>query len=118
MTTVKQVAINRQFVFSDGHGAAQCTQWFDELPNLNKLDWETIKARYWQDTDKDPDRQRRKQAEFLVHRKCDWSLMLQIGVLNRVMQKQVQKIMSEYSDSVPLSIEIQPGWYYQDEGFL
>ncbi|GAF98949.1 unnamed protein product, partial [marine sediment metagenome] len=63
------------FVFSDGHGIAHYTEWFDTLDDLDKVDWEMVYQRYWSDNVDDMDRQRRKQAEFLVHRFCNWSLI-------------------------------------------
>jgi len=70
------------FVFSDGHGIATFTCWFDDLSELTKVDWDAVAARYWADTIDDMDRQRRKQAEFLVHRACPWDLITEIGVLD------------------------------------
>ena len=56
------------FVFSDGHGLARFTAWYDDLADLDRVDWDMVYQRYWRDTSDDMDRQRRKQAEFLVHR--------------------------------------------------
>ena len=59
------------FVFTDGHGLANFTRWFDNLGDLEKVDWEMVYQRYWtDDVTGDNDRQRRKQAEFLVHQGC------------------------------------------------
>ena len=41
-----------------------------------------VYQRYWKDNLDDMDRQRRKQAEFLVHRFCDWSLINEIAVID------------------------------------
>lgn len=59
------------FVFSDGHGIAAFTEWYAGLADLDKVDWDMVFQRYWRDTVDDMDRQRRKQAEFLVYRFCD-----------------------------------------------
>ena len=48
------------FVFSDGHGIAAFTQWFDNVTELNQIDWDVVYADYWADTIADMDRQRRK----------------------------------------------------------
>jgi len=63
------------FVFSDGHGIARFTNWFDKLSDLDKVDWDAVYATIWKDTVDDMDRQRRKQAEFLVHQQCAWDLI-------------------------------------------
>ena len=66
VSTVETIAqAGLDFVFSDGHGIAAFTQWFDDLNDLDKVDWDMAYADYWADTVDDMDRQRRKQAEFL-----------------------------------------------------
>lgn len=56
------------FVFADGHAELDLSDFFDDLDDLNKIDWKIMKAAYWADTNEDGDRKRRRQAEFLVHR--------------------------------------------------
>ena len=63
-------AAGHRFVFSDGHGIAAFTDWFDDLSRLDQVDWNMVGQRYWTDRADDSDRQRRKQAEFLVYRAC------------------------------------------------
>jgi hypothetical protein len=98
------------FVFSDGHGIAAFTQWFDNLNDLDKVDWNTVYADFWADTVDDMDRQRRKQAEFLVHRFCPWDLIIRIGVLNDNVLKAVERILEQKNCSLP--VEVCRQWYY------
>lgn len=66
VTTVESIlGAKLQYVFSDGHGIASYTEWFDQVDDLDKVDWEAVYAHYWHDTLEDNDIQRRKQAEFL-----------------------------------------------------
>jgi hypothetical protein len=98
------------FVFSDGHGIAAFTQWFDDLEDLVKVDWDMAYADYWADTVDDMDRQRRKQAEFLVHRFCPWDLVSRIGVLNEAVKQKVERILDRKKISMP--VEVHRQWYY------
>lgn len=100
------------FVFSDGHGIASYTNWFDDLSDLNELDWDTIYATIWNDTVDDMDRQRRKQAEFLVHRRCDWRLIEKIAVIDTRMKSWVERIMRNFHISLRPMVIIKPEWYY------
>lgn len=100
------------FVFSDGHGLAAYTSWFDDLADLVKLDWSIVYQQYWADNKNDMDRQRRKQAEFLVHRFCDWSLIQNIVVINDRMEKRIEKILSRYPLDMHRSATVQRDWYY------
>jgi hypothetical protein len=100
------------FVFSDGHGIATFTSWYDNLGGLDQVDWEAVDARIWKDTVDDMDRQRRKQAELLVHEKCDWALIHEVGVLNGRMKARVENILDQFSSSLKRAVVIRPDWYY------
>src|SRR5208337_4601506 len=43
------------FVFSDGHGIAAFTDWYDDLGELDKVDWDMVYQRYWSDNVNDMD---------------------------------------------------------------
>ncbi len=101
-----------QFVFSDGHGISRVTEWYDQLSDLNKIDWKMVQERYWKETDEDPDRKRRKQAEFLVYKFCPWDLILEIGVINEKVKKTVTDILNLYSKCHHPIVNIHPEWYY------
>lgn len=100
------------FVFSDGHGIAIFTHWYDDLAHLERVDWESVNASLWRDTVDDMDRQRRKQAEFLVHRQCDWPLIQEIAVLNAPMKTRVEEILNGSDASLHRPVVIRPAWYY------
>jgi len=100
------------FVFSDGHGLAAFTEWFDDLADLTRVDWKVVKARYWADSPDDMDRQRRKQAEFLVHRFMPWSLVRGVAVMNEAVRQQVESAMSAYPPALRRPVKVFRGWYY------
>lgn len=100
------------FAFSDGHGLAAFTDWFDDLARLEEVDWEMVNQRYWTDNVNDMDRQRRKQAEFLVHGMCPWSLIQEIVVLNAAIKDRVQEILSHFPESERRPVRVCSSWYY------
>jgi len=100
------------FVFSDGHGIARFTNWFDKLSDLDKVDWDAVYATIWKDTVDDMDRQRRKQAEFLVHQQCAWDLIEEIGVLNKAVKKEVEQKLAGFPGKVRRPVNVRPEWYY------
>ena len=101
-----------QFVFTDGHGLAIFTQWFTDLARLDAVDWPLLSARYWNDTPQDNDRQRRKQAEFLVWQSLDWGLIGGIGVLNATTKAHVEGILRQYPQRKQVPVKVMPGLYY------
>jgi hypothetical protein len=101
-----------RFAFSDGHGIAAFTAWFDDLKSLGKVDWNVVYARYWADDIQHMDRQRRKQAEFLVHRYCDWGLIQGIGVVDTAMKSRVTDMLAQFGESAARPVVVRPQWYY------
>ncbi len=99
-----------EFVFTDGHGIMALSDFYDDLENLNEIDWDVMHARYWADTDDDPDRKRRRQAEFLVYKKFPWDRIEMITVMNKEIKLQVEDIISNAPQKPP--IKTKPDWYY------
>lgn len=60
-------ATGHRFAFTDGHAKALISATYADLAHLDKLFWDDIYARMWNNEQGHEDRQRRKQAEFLVH---------------------------------------------------
>jgi ssDNA thymidine ADP-ribosyltransferase DarT-like protein len=100
------------FVFSDGHGLAVFTDWFDDLKQLDAVDWSMVNQRYWSDNLNDMDRQRRKQAEFLIHKSCPWGLIDEIVVIDSVIEKRVKVIQDGFSRALRKPIRVERSWYY------
>jgi len=105
---VDQAAI--PYVFSDGHGIAAFTQWFNRFEDLKEVDWVMVYAKFWFDRLEDPDRQRRKQAEFLVYKYCPLTLIHEIGVINENARNEVNSILVAHGWSFP--VNIHRDWYY------
>lgn len=101
-----------KFVFSDGHGIHTFTNWYDDLKDLDKIDWSMIKEKIWKDNIEDNDRQRRKQAEFLIHKFCSWSHIRGIAVFNKAAENMVINIFNPYSFDLHKSVKIIKKWYY------
>lgn len=113
VTTVQVVQqAGCRFAFSDGHGLAGFTDWYDDIARLNEIDWDMVSQRYWSDKPEDNDRKRRKQAEFLVWQSLDWSLIRGIVVLNAAMQQRVENILNQFPQRARPQVAVKPGWYY------
>jgi len=97
-----------QWVFTEGHADMRFTDFFDDLKDLDKIDWNVMQARYWNDTDEAPDRKRRRQAEFLVYEFFPWELVSYIGVYDHSIAAKVGEIIKGGSPE----IGIEQGWYY------
>ena len=94
----------------DGHATMSFSRFFTDIADLDQIDWEVMQAQYWNDTPEDPDRKRRRQAEFLVYNTVSWSAMLGIGVIDNRVEERVNTILSSHNISLPVRSRRQ--WYY------
>lgn len=99
-----------EWVFTDGHATMAFTEYFDDLKNLDEVDWEVMELQYWHDTPTLPDRKRRRQAEFLIKDFCPWELFSEIGVINSRIESRVKRIIED-SRHQPI-VQIHRDWYY------
>ena len=98
------------WIFTDGHGTMEITEFYDDLQCLDEVDWDIMNSRYWSDTAEKPDRKRRRQAEFLIKDFCPWKLIYEIGIINSRVEPQVQKFLKD-TEHKP-SVRIHRDWYY------
>lgn len=98
------------FVFTDGHGIMDYTDFYDDLDQLHQVDWPLMKAKMWKSTEADPDRKRRRSAEFLVHEFLPWNLITHIGTRSSLIQATVLALLAE-TDHQP-EVLVRPYWYY------
>ncbi|MGZ8159161.1 MAG: type II toxin-antitoxin system toxin DNA ADP-ribosyl transferase DarT [Methylobacter sp.] len=100
------------FVFTDGHAIMQFSEFYNDAADLDKIDWPLMQAKLWTDTDEDPDRKRRRQAEFLLHRRCSWSLISGIGVFDEAMQLRVEGLLDSLKPEHLPRVKVLRDWYY------
>ncbi len=90
------------------------TDFFTSLDDLERIDWPLMGAKYWNDTQDDGDRKRRRQAEFLVHRQMPWALISGIGVMDEVTRAAVERVLRDAAHRPPVAV--RSGWYYRPVG--
>ncbi len=111
-TIEEMVTKNRKFVFTNGHALAAYSDAFDDLADLDKVDWQAVYADTWRNTPSDNDREARKQAEFLVHKSCGWRRILEIGVMTPAMKSRVKSILDSFPASNAPAVCVRPEWFY------
>lgn len=102
---------NLAFAYTDGHAVMDYSNFYDDLNFLDlAIDWKLMESRYWFDTDDEPNRKCRRQAEFLVYQFVPWTLIKEIGVINDNIKTKVQTILQNYQDRTFVKKCSQ--WYY------
>lgn len=98
-------------VFTDGNAATAFTDFYDEAAELPQVvDWPLMRARLWFNTQEDPDRRRRRMAEFLVHGALPLELVTEIGVFDQSVASQVADLLSAAGSTLPVAIRRE--WYF------
>ena len=91
--------VEQAFTYSrTGHGlAAYTSTWFDDLCHLDKVDWSMVCQPILDTTTRMTwIARRKKQAEFLVYRFCDWSLVQAVIVIDDRRKTQVEQVFASF----------------------
>lgn len=96
--------------FSDRHAVLGYAIYYDNLNELGNIDFEVMKSLYWNNTRDDPDKEERRQAEFLVHNFVSWNCITEIGVYNESYQQQVTALLKNTPHQPVINVHRE--WYY------
>lgn len=85
---------------------ALATRFFDNIDEIDALDWNAIGETDWGD----PFVKERKQAEFLVEQSFPWELIEHIGVIDEKIAERVASLLREASHRP--KVVVAPQWYF------
>jgi hypothetical protein len=98
-------------VFTDGNAAVSITGFDHDPANLaTVVDWDVMKLRIWKNTDEDPDRRRRRMAEFLIHDSVPLELFTEIGVASSEVERKIASVVAEAGCDI--AVRRRSGWYF------
>lgn len=100
----------QDWCFTNGHAKATISDFYNDLTDLNQVDWNLVKEKMWANTDTDYDRIRRKQAEFLIKEYVPVNCIDGIGVYNERSKGIVETIINRLNLSIPVKIKNE--FYY------
>jgi hypothetical protein len=98
--------IRRSWAFSDGNAGARYTRFYNNLSELDVVDWGAVAAVDWQNSLV----KEGKQAEFLMLDSFPWQLVEAIGVIDQRTLTDVSR-MIQGAEHKPL-VSVQRDWYY------
>ena len=101
-----------QWCFTNGNAAEKITKFYNNLKDLDKIDWKSIETTdfSYNNADGDEDRIRKKHAEFLVKDFVPRSKITEIAVLNAVVKEEVESIVSKCK--LEIEIKVKPKFYF------
>lgn len=112
VSSVKSIeSLKIDFVFSDGHAImSPLSKFYNDLGDMDKIDWKVMELKYWKDTKEDHDRKRRRQAEFLVKGFLPIDLVKEVGVYNEGMKSRALEIAK--ANGCRFTVKVKREWYY------
>ena len=101
----------RTFVFSDRHAYLQAAQFYANLADLDRIDWELLQARNFKRDPDDMDRVERYQAEALVHLHMPVQSLTGIVCYDDAAKKGLDALLAERD--MRLRVVAKPSWYFR-----
>jgi hypothetical protein len=99
-----------RFVFADRHARLATAEFFDDMGDLDRIDWKILQRRDFSRDDDDLGKMERYQAETLVHRHLPVSSLAAIACYNSREQDRIESLVQDAS--LDLRVIRQPGWYF------
>ena len=97
-------AANRKWAFSDINAANRAADFYNDLANLDQLNWDAIAARQWMSC------RDHKMAEFLMHEGFPWELIRGVGVHSEKIGARAIAAFGKDLHRPP--VKVKTGWYY------
>lgn len=98
------------FVFTNQHAYPVAAQYFDNLADLNKIDWPILEAKDFRYDVNDLGRKERYQAEALIYQTFGISELLGVGCRDDMVKAQLQTMSGSLHPN--LQIKTTPTWYF------
>ncbi len=101
------------YCFTNGNATNTITRFYNSLYGLDDLDWTTIKATIWANTDDDYDRVRKKMSEFLVKEHVPIDFIKGIIVRNEEARQKVAAMLNGALPQIENIIDTKNAYYYR-----
>ena len=101
------------FCFTDGNATKTLTRFYNNLLSLNALDWDTIRATIWKNTDSDYDRVRKKMSEFLAKKYIPPFLIKEIVVRNEDVRTSLMAMLGDTVQDCQIKVDVKNKLLYR-----
>lgn len=104
------IELNIPFLFTDRHALLVAAQFFNNVSQLDKIDWAILQARDFKRDADDLSKVERYQAEALVHRHLPVEALLGVGCYDGAIAAELNEHLAKRK--VAMQVAIRPGWYF------
>jgi hypothetical protein len=98
------------FVFTDSHAYYMWSNYYTDISDLDKIDWEILQKRDFKRDNDDPAKFERYQAEALVHEHCPVTGLLGMVCYTDNVKKNLDEQLR--LRNLQLDVYTRPGWYF------
>ncbi|SDF98543.1 protein of unknown function [Dyadobacter soli] len=101
-----------KWCFIDGHAKNHITEFFNQLVDLDHVNWDVVRARYWHNDDDNYDKMRQKQAEFLVKDHVPAKCINAIVVFDSETENIVNLVLQRNGMNISVYVNPNNNFYY------
>lgn len=98
------------FLFTDCHAYYQWANYYQDLKDLDKVDWPLLQSRDFKRDIEDPEKFERYQAEALIHSHCPVSGLLGIFCYTEKLKSNIEHEITK--KALSLKVYARPDWYF------
>ena len=102
--------IGLPFLFTDSHAYYQWADFYDDLADLDKIDWPLLQRRDFKRDPEDPAKFERYQAEALIHRYLPVGGLLGIVCYTEALKQRIEQEIQ--ARNLYLPVYARTGWYF------
>ncbi len=105
-------SMQKPWCFTNGNAAKKITRFYNDLSELDKIDWQAVRSTDFRhdNADGDEDRVRKKHAEFLVKHTVPAKKISGIAVLNPTVKNHVETIVS--ACNLAIEVKVKRDYYF------
>jgi len=105
---IKSLGLN--YLFTDSHAYYRWATYYNDIQDLDKIDWPLLQRRDFKRDADDPAKFERYQAEALVYQHCPIDALLGIVCYAEGSKVAIEKLLM--SKGVKLDVYARSGWYF------
>lgn len=98
------------FLFTDSHAYSDLASFYDDLAQLDRIDWPLLQRRDFKRDPEDPGKMERYQAEALVHHHVPLAALQGIVCHTDVVRADIESKMRTFGMALP--VYTRPNWYF------
>ncbi|MFS0825473.1 type II toxin-antitoxin system toxin DNA ADP-ribosyl transferase DarT [Pseudomonas phoenicis] len=103
-------SLGLRFVFTDAHAYPHWTGYYDDLQQLDRVDWNILQRRDFKRDADDPRKMERYQAEALLHKHVPVEALLGIVCYDELLSSRVDREVRQRQLNIP--VYARPKWYF------